>query len=75
MSKDKGAFIQGGYTVEPGEDGSFVVTEGGHRFGNSPDGQWRIRAWRGFTNWSDLVAWLSVEHASNATKDQGGSKG
>jgi len=69
MSMDKGAFIENGYSVEPGDGGSFIITEGGHRFGNSEEGKWRLRAWRGFTRYEDMLAWLAGEHNVNAHRD------
>lgn len=65
---DKGAFIERGYTVEPGDGGTFVVWEGG-RLSN----QSSIRHVRGFTSWRDLMDWLVQEHRANeATPNQTG---
>lgn len=69
---DRGEFIKNGYTVEPGDGGSFVVTEGGHKFSNSEDGKWRIRQWRGFTTYQDLIKWLDGEHRANSQVDAAG---
>jgi hypothetical protein len=62
---DRGAFIQSGYTVEPGQGGSFVVAQGGISWRS--DG--RVSSMRGFSNWRDLVAWLTEEHESNAPEN------
>lgn len=62
---DKGAFIQNGYTVEPGVGGSFIVVQGGMRWRS--DGN--LASMRGFTNWEQLVEWLRSEHEVNSTLD------
>lgn len=55
---DRGEFIKNGYTVESCEGGSFIVAQGGIRWKN--DGY--LSSMRGFSNWRDLVAWLTSEH-------------
>ena len=51
---DRGEFIKGGYTVEPGDGGSWVVRSHVKNF--------LIPAHRGFTNYRDLLDWLREEH-------------
>lgn len=59
---DKGEFIKVGYTVEPGNGGSFVVLRGGSK--------WKAEGWfpevQGFTSHEDLIAWLTEEHRALA---------
>lgn len=59
---DKGAFVAGGYSVEPGDGGSFVVIKGRYvdRMSGGP-----YPTVRGFTDWQDLMAWLHEEHRVN----------
>ncbi len=54
---DRGEFIKGGYSVEPGDGGSFVVWQGSHNDRGFP------RRMIGFSNWLDLVNWLTKEHS------------
>lgn len=59
----KGEFIKGGYTVQVGEGGSFVVVEG-----DWGRGQGIRPAHRGFTDYLDLLAWLKEEHEANESR-------
>lgn len=56
---DKGEFIRGGYTVEPADGGSFIVFQGGRSYSAE-----RLSSARGFTNYADLLRWLTEEHES-----------
>lgn len=53
---DKGEFIRLGYRVEIGEGGSFIVFSGGRMDGGD------LSRVRGFSNYSDMLSWLSEEH-------------
>jgi hypothetical protein len=68
---DKGSFIMRGYTVEPGEDGSFIVVQGGAKFRN--DGL--LSAMHGFSNYRDMLLWLQEEHVVFSSDYRGGGKG
>lgn len=59
---DKGEFIRRGYSVEPGDGGSFIVVQGGRRWRD--DGL--LSDMRGFTSFTDLLAWLAQEHSALA---------
>lgn len=58
---DKGEFIKGGYTVEPGEGGSWIVWQGGRAYRQD-----HISAFRGFSSFVDLTRWLTEEHVALA---------
>ena len=64
---DKGEFIKVGYTVEPGNGGSFVVVRGGSK--------WKHEGWfpevHGFTSHEDLIGWLADEHRALAMSNAG----
>ena len=62
---EKGEFIRNGYTVIPGENGSFVVYEGS-ALRSGP----HLPACHGFTNHHDLLAWLSSEHSEAKPSNQ-----
>lgn len=66
-SMDKGAFTANGYSVEIGDGGSFIVMRGGRVWDNGM----RLSEMRGFTNWSDLIDWLTEEHRVNAMSRDG----
>jgi len=65
---DKGEFIKHGYTVEPGDGGSWIVIQGSVKWKN--DGM--FSSMRGFSNHQDLLNWLAEEHRVDSQRDAAG---
>lgn len=67
---DKGQFIRAGYTVEPGDGGSFIVAQGGPKWRQSG----MLAEMRGFSNYVDLMRWLNEEHSAVASEKSSPAK-
>ncbi|WMT88265.1 hypothetical protein NO932_06550 [Pelagibacterium sp. 26DY04] len=59
---DKGEFAKVGYEVQPGMNGSYVLIAGTGFASDRPT----LRPMIGFTNWSDLMAFLREDHRALA---------